>query len=234
MRNDTALKVYHGTSSTPNKSLTDYTIPDFGTGFYVTDSEEQARKYAYRLGSTPELINYELNLKKLRVCDLNKYDMITVIATIVKYKMIGASNIKAQIFKNKYSIDLNQYDIIIGSVTDIFYSHVINAFIHGDINLRNFKYCLSKSEKSNQICVKNPNALKELKTKNTKPLNDKSFGMELVVRDNEITAEMKDYIEEQTLETIYNKNNPDDIYINDCIRNKYVYDKLKQEFIIKK
>ncbi len=141
------MKVYHGgyrTVETP-QILKSRFPKDFGEGFYCTELEQQAVRWA------------------------NRYDT----AVVSVYEYVANENIKILVFKEMteewldFIVDCrsggkHKFDIVIGAMANDQIYNYISDFIDGVITREQFWVLAKFKHPTHQICFCNKNALKTL------------------------------------------------------------------------
>lgn len=147
--------VYHGTTEIIRRPdvIHSKKYLDFGTGFYVTTFEEQARKWALRKGLRQEkkaVVNvYEM--KK----DLRDYRVLTF-----EHENEQWLDFVCDCRKGK---ELNQlYDIVIGNVADDDVFKTVDLYFRGLWEKEKVLKELRYYKMNDQICIINQNTLDEV------------------------------------------------------------------------
>lgn len=147
--------VYHGTTEIIRRPdvIHSKKYLDFGTGFYVTTFEEQARKWALRKGLRQEkkaVVNvYEM--KK----DLREYRVLTF-----EHENEQWLDFVCDCRKGK---ELNQlYDIVIGNVADDDVFKTVDLYFRGLWEKEKVLKELRYYKMNDQICITNQDTLDEV------------------------------------------------------------------------
>lgn len=135
--------VYHGSDTVvDNPKILEAKRPlDFGGGFYVTTSKEQAEKWAikvaYRNANNHRCINrYEFDIEKA------KAELKVICFAIADEKWLDF------ICTNRLGIGTGDYDIVIGPVADDKVYRVVVEYENGDTD----KETALKKLKTEQLC----------------------------------------------------------------------------------
>ena len=161
--------LYHGT--TDKKVMPTYGFGndkhDYGKGFYLTENIDLAKEGAvYR----PEEINgyvhkFILNLDGLKVLDFRKYNVLVWLAELMKHRHASDSKrykMLSEKFINKYSINSEQYDVIIGWRADASYFYIAKEFVKDNIDIDILEELLSLGDLGIQYCIKSKLAYENL------------------------------------------------------------------------
>ena len=144
---------------------------DYGRGFYTTPDIELAKEWAwgtYTAGKKGYVHTFELNTKNLNILNLTELDSIHWIAELVynrklniQDKEVVQDNIK--ILLDKYKLDTEKYDIIIGYRANDSYFAYAEAFVSGTIYKDTLEKALRTGELGIQVFIKSEKAFHSLK-----------------------------------------------------------------------
>ena len=139
------MKIYHGSKQVLTKPICHGSNPnnDYGPSFYVTTNYVDASIWANKNNTIGFVNEYEVNLRGLKVLDLTdktKYSALHWICILLEnrsldhsFLMLNKKRIDALI--NKYHIDINEYDVIIGYRADDAYFRFPREFVNGNLSL---------------------------------------------------------------------------------------------------
>lgn len=125
------MKLYHGSNvnvSEPNLNISNRTR-DFGNGFYLTSSLEQAvswakhRTYQREKNGKPTISIYELDEEKLNDLNIKRFESAD--KEWLDYVTMNRTNLEGM---------KNDYDIVIGPVANDNTTPVINLYLSGFLN----------------------------------------------------------------------------------------------------
>ena len=142
---------------------------DYGQGFYCTDKIELAKEWACTEEISAYVNKYELDMSEMKILDLSKekYSVLNWLAILLRYRRI---RITSPIMKRGmewlieyFSIDISEYDIIIGYRADDSYFSFARAFINNQISLRQLEYAMDLGELGIQYVLKSEKAFQTLK-----------------------------------------------------------------------
>lgn len=180
------MTIYHGNKTenlTPTYGLGSKDN-DYGRGFYTTPDIELAREWAwgtYSAGNKGYVHTFELNTEHLNILNLTELDSIHWIAELVynrnlnlQDKEVVQDNVK--ILLDKYKLDTNNYDIIIGYRANDSYFAYAEAFVSGTIYKDTLEKALRTGELGLQVFIKSRKAFQSLQKTATEDVPEKYRG----------------------------------------------------------
>ena len=166
------MKFYYGADQLVVKPLFNYGNPsnDYGLGFYLTPSKELARLWATKFPEGGYLIEYDVDVEKLKVCQLSTIednDVLTWLSLLISHRFLNSKrNINEQyinwITKN-YPFDLGDYDAIIGYRADDSYFTYSYDFVKNELSLELLKEAMRIGKLGLQFVLMSENAFKHIK-----------------------------------------------------------------------
>lgn len=159
-------KIYHGSEHIIEKPLFGYGKPynDYGLGFYCTDDLETAKEWAVGYERNGYANIYELECDDLKILNLNddKYCILhwlTILLENREFDMPSALAWEAKKYLlNHFSIDYNDYDVIIGYRADDSYFSFAQDFINGTISYRQLNNAMHLGKLGQQFVLKSKTA----------------------------------------------------------------------------
>lgn len=146
------LTVYHGSTCRVEQPLAGVCRPnlDFGIGFYVTDMEEQATRWALRTADLRHQTEAWLNtyLLDIEVCYARPYRYL-------HFESYNADWLDFVVACRQGSDLWQNYDIIEGGIADDRVIRTIDLYIRGDYTREEALSRLVHQEPNNQICIIN-------------------------------------------------------------------------------
>ena len=180
------MKIYHGSKTIIHEPIYrgSNVFNDYGPNFYTTDNFEDASIWACRNNTTGYVNVYEVNLKNLKILNLtdkSKYSVLHWIAILLDNREFSYSFRKlnqGRIMKitDKYHINLDDYDVIIGYRADDAYFRFPKEFISGNISLELLEKVFELGELGTQIVFHSEKAIKRLHFKKAIPADSKFVG----------------------------------------------------------
>ena len=118
--------IYHGSNKVIKEPIfgKGKVYNDYGLGFYCTESNELAKEWACNKDSDGYSNKYELDLSDLKVLNLNdkKYSILHWLTLLIQYRNFEIRSDLIRLSKEflieNYSIDISEYDVIIGYRAD--------------------------------------------------------------------------------------------------------------------
>lgn len=141
---------------------------DYGRGFYCTEEIELAKEWACAKKSDGYANIYEFELSDLNVLYLNseKYHILHWLAILTKHRTYWERGSISETAKNylreHYSIDLQEYDCIIGYRADDSYFTFAQDFVAGAISLEKLSEAMHLGKLGEQIVLKSKKAFHNL------------------------------------------------------------------------
>ena len=220
------MVLYHGSDRIVQKPLFGFGKEDndYGSGFYTTEDIEKARAWAVVNGANSAVCNkYSIDLSQLNILRLDDYGPLAWIAEIIEHR--GTRTEEAKIigekFVEKYKINTDTADIIIGYRADDSYIDIVDAFLKNQLSIEEVDRLFHKGNLGQQVFIKSQKAFDNLSFEGYEYVDDKGYSEE----------EAKARIEATRF--LYNRFNaiqlngfqPTGIIARDAIKTKYVYDK---------
>lgn len=142
--------VFHGSVVEVKEPLVALSRPnlDFGQGFYVTDIQQQAERWAVRLGTrrlaTPVLNVYNLDIEKVQAT--YRY---------LKFEAYNKDWLDFIVGNRKGKMLWKGYDLIEGGVANDNVIDTVEDYIRGRMSAEAALVELSKHQPNNQFCILN-------------------------------------------------------------------------------
>lgn len=177
------MTIYHGNKN--ENTVPTYSIGgtdnDYGRGFYTTPDKELAKEWAwgtYTKGNKAYLHTFELNTENLNTLNLTDLDSIHWIAELTYNRKLNLGDkevVQDNVRKlhDKYKLDTDAYDIIIGYRADDSYFAYAEAFVSGGIYKDTLGKALRTGKFGIQVFIKSEKAFKNLTKANTEEVPNK-------------------------------------------------------------
>ena len=209
--------IYHGSNKVIKEPIfgKGKVYNDYGLGFYCTESNELAKEWACNKDSDGYSNKYELDLSGLKVLNLNdkKYSILYWLTLLIQYRNFEIRSDLIRLSKEflieNYSIDISEYDVIIGYRADDSYFTFAQDFLSNRISLRKLEKAMKLGKLGEQVVLKSKKAFENIKFLDVEIANRNIYFALRNVRD---LASRKDYFE------LREEVNLDDIFIMDLIR----------------
>lgn len=214
------LTLYHGSENIIDKPSLDKgkVNNDYGRGFYCCKDNELAKEWACKKGNDGYVNKYELELKGLKVLDLQeeKYNVLHWIALLLENRKLTISSSIADIasyyLHMNYLIDVSKYDVIIGYRADDSYFAYAEAFISNSLPLNCLKKSLMLGNLGIQVVLVSNKAFDNLEYINSELVDKDIYFSRFYNRDKKARKIYKNEIKNVT--SLIN-----DTFIMDIIRN---------------
>ena len=161
--------VYHGSINIIDKPIYGFgkAYNDYGLGFYTTEDINLAKEWAVEENKSGFANKYELDLSGLKVLDLSNLDVICWISVLLTNRFFDLKSDIAKAGKdyilNNYSVNYEEYDIIIGYRADDSYFMFANDVLNNSLSIRSLEKALKLGNLGTQIVLKSKKAFTKLK-----------------------------------------------------------------------
>lgn len=175
---------YHGSKKVIKKPVVkgSNVNNDYGPAFYMTLDLESAKSWACRNNDIGIVNKYTVSdslFKSLKILDLrnkDKYSVLNWIAILVHYRVLSPSfkknNQLALDWLEKYYIDVNEYDVIIGFRADDAYFRFPTRFITNDLAFEDLEEVFLSGDLGVQYVFLSEKAIKALSFVNSIQCDD--------------------------------------------------------------
>lgn len=167
--------IYHGSKSIVKEPQFKGSNPnnDYGPAFYMTLDMEAAKVWACRNDEIGLVNKYSVNnsaFKKLKVLDLtdkSKYNVLNWVAIIMHFRNLS-TKIKTEYkyfleWLDKYYIDVNDYDVVIGYRADDSYFKFPLSFVKDELAFNDLEKVYLKGDLGIQYAFISERSIKLLK-----------------------------------------------------------------------
>ena len=187
---------------------------DFGLGFYCTESNDLAKEWAVSSLSDGFSNRYTLDTEYLNVLNLNSpdYTILNWIAVLVEHRLFSIKTPVARRAKQylieRFGINVNAYDLIIGYRADDSYFDFADAFLNNAITVEQLARAMRLGKLGEQIVLKSQFAFSKIKYEGFEPAQKERFYVLRKARNDEANQTYLDILEEEG----------DGLYIQDILR----------------
>lgn len=166
---------YHGSKVIIQKPMKNGSNPtnDYGPSFYLTLDLQAAKSWACKNGTIGLVNKYEIStrtFKNFKILDLSnksQYSVLNWIAILMHFRTLDTSFIKnnkiALDWLEKYYIDVNEYDVVIGFRADDSYFRFPTRFVSNDLALDDLEEVFLSGNLGIQYAFMSDRAIKALK-----------------------------------------------------------------------
>ena len=182
------MKIYHGSKfliKSPSVKGSNE-ANDYGPSFYLTNDLEAAKSWACKNNSVGVVNEYEIkssSLEKLKILDLTNKDRFSVLnwmAILMHFRELDSSFVKNNKLTlewlQKYYINVDDYDVIIGFRADDSYFRFPIRFISNDLSFDDLEDVFLSGHLGVQYAFMSERAIKLLKFKKIIECNEEYLG----------------------------------------------------------
>ena len=141
---------------------------DYGQGFYCTEDLELAKEWACKNDKDGFANRYILDLTDLKVLNLNSdgYTILNWIAVLLRNRIFSldgsVSNAARKYIIEHYSVNIENYDVVIGYRADASYFSFAEAFVSNSLPLRSLNKALRLGKLGGQVALVSEKAFEQL------------------------------------------------------------------------
>lgn len=187
---------------------------DFGIGFYCTESLELAKEWAVSSLRDGFANKYTLDTKHLNILNLNSsaYTILNWIAVLVEHRLFSITTPVARRAKSylieKFSVNVNAFDIIRGYRADDSYFDYAESFINNAISIEQLAQAMKLGKLGEQIVIKSKYAFTKLKYEGFEVAEQGKYYVHRKSRNDEANRQYFEMLDKES----------DGLYIQDIIR----------------
>lgn len=204
---------------------------DYGRGFYCTEELEMAKEWACKQNNDGFANKYILKSDSLNILNLldGSYNILHWLALLLKNRTFRLSSEIAEdarqyIIRN-FSIDLDEYDIVIGYRADDSYFSFAESFIQNGIPLRSLNQALRLGKLGTQTVLISENSFANLHFIGAESVEKSLYYSKFIERDS---LARKTYREEIRNSITYQ----DDIFVLDILREEMTKEDVRIQRIV--
>lgn len=165
------LKIYHGSNKIIEEPIfgEGKKNNDFGMGFYCTENNDLAKEWAVSSLSDGYSNCYTVDTQFMKVLYLNsdKYTILNWIAVLVEHRLFSINNPIAkkarQYLIDNFSINVNEFDVVIGYRADDSYFDYAELFLNNSISVDQLTAAMKLGKLGEQVVIKSKYAFSQLK-----------------------------------------------------------------------
>lgn len=166
--------IYHGSKKKIEKPIVSGSNPhnDYGPAFYLTLDLDSAKSWACKNNELGIVNKYSIrdnvfnNFKVLDLTNREKYSVLNWIAILIHFRILSPTfkikNKPALDWLEKYFVDVEQYDVIIGYRADDVYFRFPSRFITNDLSLEDLEDVFLSGDLGVQYVFVSERAIKSL------------------------------------------------------------------------
>ena len=134
---------------------------DYGLGFYCCSNKELAKEWAARKSGHGYINRYRIRDDRLKILDLTKppYDNVLFWVALLMHNRELSSDLRSNFprelkyLKDKYLINVQNYDVVIGYRADDSYFRFPEAFVRSEITLESLNRIFQAGELGKQYVL---------------------------------------------------------------------------------
>ena len=169
------MNIYHGSKEMIKSPIVKGSNPtnDYGPSFYLTVDLNAAKSWACRNNSLGIVNKYEVNskaFKGFKILDLtnkDKYSVLNWLAILMHFRTIDSSfkrnNAAVLKWLEKYYVDVDQYDIVVGFRADDSYFRFPIRFVSNDLAFEDLEKVFLSGNLGIQYAFMSKKAIESLK-----------------------------------------------------------------------
>lgn len=206
---------------------------DYGQGFYCTKEDEMACEWACKKNTDGFVNIYDFDDEDLNVLNLldGRHSVLNWIALLLTYrnfKLDTELSIDAREYIiAHYSIDLSEYDAVIGYRADDSYFQYAESFVSNGLSLRSLNKALSLGKLGEQTAIISQKGFERLRFINAYPVDRSVYYSKFMNRDTSARESFRNEIKKS-------RSYMDDIYVLDIMREEMSNDDSRIQRIILK
>lgn len=216
--NPSSITIYHGS---PNEIIAEYgkgkTKNDYGLAFYCTEDEYQAKLWAVSKTGSGYVYKYTINTDGLKILKINEDDVLLWLAILMSNRELSdlsdSGEVNLNLFLNKYlTVDVNEYDIIVGYRADDSYFRFATSFIEGTLTYEYLVKAIKLGNLGYQVAIKSKEAFRRLDLKGDYFLESDKLKTEYSNRDRAARNTYSDYAKRVAYDRARLRNKVNDVY----------------------
>jgi len=190
---------------------------DYGQGFYCTKYIELAKEWSVSEGHDGFVNSYEFNDSGLKILNLNSddYTILHWLTVLLEHRNVNINTPLANdgiaFLKERYHINLEDYDVVLGYRADDSYFSFARAFVSNSISLSQLEESMYLGELGIQYCIKSEKAFNRLSFTEAVTVNHIDYYPLRVSRDDKAR---------KTYNKLTSTTNRDGVYLIDIMRKE--------------
>lgn len=189
--------IYHGSSNIIEKPLYGFgkSYNDYGSGFYCTDNIDMAKEWGVSKDKDGYANCYEIDCNNLIILDLNSSEFCILhwLAVLIQNREFdtpsGLALEAKEYLINNFSVNYEEYDIIIGYRADDSYFSFAQDFINGTISYRQLNNAMHLGKLGQQFVLKSEKAFERIIFTGSQPAYSNEWYAKKKKRDSEARSE---------------------------------------------
>lgn len=192
---------------------------DYGLGFYCTTIESLAKEWGAKRTGSGYVNKYSLRDDNFKILDLTipPFNNVLYWVALLMHNRTLSEDLKTnypkelEYLENKYLINVNKYDVVIGYRADDSYFHFPEAFVRSEITLNSLEKIFKSGELGKQYVLISERAFKNIKFINS---------YQVFIESKQDYYSRKDYADKEFAELLNSDRYSKDIRLRDLIDGK--------------
>ncbi len=185
------IKLYHGSDRIIEKPSYALGKPnnDYGKGFYCTEDIEMAKEWACKENKNGFVNAYEFQTEGLNVLNLldGKHSILNWIALLLENRTFSlqeqiAFDARDYLIRN-FSLDLSQYDVVIGYRADDSYFSYAHAFVSNALPLKSLSEALFLGKLGSQFVLVSKRSFERISFAKATAIDKEEYYAKYISRD---------------------------------------------------
>ncbi len=185
------IKLYHGSDHIIEKPSYALGNPnnDYGKGFYCTEDIEMAKEWACKENKNGFVNAYEFQTEGLNVLNLldGKHSILNWIALLLENRTFSlqeqiAFDARDYLIRN-FSLDLSQYDVVIGYRADDSYFSYAHAFVSNALPLKSLSEALFLGKLGSQFVLVSKRSFEQISFAKATAIDKEEYYAKYISRD---------------------------------------------------
>lgn len=203
------ITLYHGSKDIIKKPVFGYGKPinDYGLGFYCTKDLELAKEWSSSDDIKCGYANiYELETDGLKILNLNdeKYSIFNWLAILLKFRDFNIRNYvvneRSEKLIEKFYIDIEDYDVVIGYRADDSYFLFAKNFLDGNLDFNQLNEAMRLGKLGEQVVIKSKKAFDLLVCKGFEVAECPFYYLRKLARDYAARNSYQDILKEKKIQ----------------------------------
>ncbi len=203
--------LYHGSTQIIEEPLfgKGKSYNDYGLGFYCTEHIELAKEWSCNEGVDGFANKYELDITGLNILNLSseEYTILHWLALLMENRRFRVSTPVMrrgiQWLKTHFSVDISEYDLVIGYRADDSYFSFARAFVSNEISLSQLNYAMRLGKLGEQYVLKTAKAFNQIEYKSAELADNTIYYARRKMRDDEARNAFFAELEREDVNGIY-------------------------------
>ena len=205
------LILYHGSSKIIEKPVygAGKTWNDYGRGFYCTQNKELSKEWSCPDNNDGFSNCYEIQIDDLKILNLQDRDFnilhwLTILIQNRKFDLDTPIMRQADFYlKNNFSIDLTNFDAIIGYRADDSYFSFARAFLSNAISLEQLKISMKLGKLGEQFMLKSSKAFDLIKFSGYEIAEARIYSSRRKKRDSDAKNQYKELLSNNDISALF-------------------------------